>query len=362
MQQPQSSTLVAVFDDYNTAERAARSLADGGIPRQDIKVESNFRTGAAGHSGYTKTEEEGGIKGFFHRLFGGGPDEEYAGHFAEAVRRGGAVVCATVPGTEAERAAGILDQAGAVDIDRRVSEYKQTGYQRYDPNARPYSAEEATRERERLRNTANATSIPVVEEELQVGKRAVRRGGVRVYSQVVEQPVEEQVTLREEHVRVERHATDRPLEPGEASRLRDQTIEVEEVSEEPVVQKRTRVREEVVIGKEVKERTENIRDSVRRTEVKVDRLGGEAEGDYRSEFRRDYERNYASSGVPYEEMEPAYDYGYTMARDPRYQGRSWSDVESDLQTDYARTHPGSTWDRMKNSIRYGWDRVTGRRP
>ena len=54
------------------------------------------------------------------------------------------------------------------------------------------------------RGSEEGASIPVVEEELQVGKRAVKRGGVRVYSHVVEKPVEENIELREEHVNVER--------------------------------------------------------------------------------------------------------------------------------------------------------------
>ena len=48
------------------------------------------------------------------------------------------------------------------------------------------------------------SSIPVVKEELQVGKRAVQRGAVRVYSRLMQQPVEEKISLREEHVNVDR--------------------------------------------------------------------------------------------------------------------------------------------------------------
>ena len=46
--------------------------------------------------------------------------------------------------------------------------------------------------------------IPVAEEELRVGKREVSGGRVRVRSYVVETPVQEQVSFREEHVSVER--------------------------------------------------------------------------------------------------------------------------------------------------------------
>lgn len=53
------------------------------------------------------------------------------------------------------------------------------------------------------RANTQETTIPVLEEELQVGKHAAE-GEVRVHTTVTEQPVEEQVHLREERVAVER--------------------------------------------------------------------------------------------------------------------------------------------------------------
>ena len=176
---------------------------------------------------------EGGISGFFHRLFGG--DEEH-GHYAEAVRRGSAVVCVTAPQEQLDQAVEIMNSAGAVDIDRRVASYRETGYERHDPNAPPYSYDDAVRERERIRGAEEGMRVPVVEEEIEVGKRAVKRGGVRVYSHVVEKPVEENIELREEHVNVERRPADRPVESGDMARMRDQSVEVTEMAEEPVVQ------------------------------------------------------------------------------------------------------------------------------
>ncbi|MGO8609345.1 DUF2382 domain-containing protein, partial [Rhizobium johnstonii] len=53
--------------------------------------------------------------------------------------------------------------------------------------------------------------IPVVEEQLVVGKRDVNRGGVRVRSYVTETPVHEQIRLRNERINVERRTVDQPL-------------------------------------------------------------------------------------------------------------------------------------------------------
>jgi len=127
----------------------------------------------------------------------------------------------------------------------------------------------------RTGSPTDSTVIPVVEEELLVGKREVQRGGVRVYTRVVETPVQEQVVLREEHARVERHPVDRPISEAEVDALRDQSIEVRETAEEPVVAKTARVVEEVRIGKEASERTEHVTDTVRRTEVEVDQIPGQ---------------------------------------------------------------------------------------
>jgi uncharacterized protein (TIGR02271 family) len=205
----------------------------------------------------------------------------------------------------------------------------------------------------------------VVEEELKVGKRSILRGGVRVYSRIVEQPVEESVRLREERVTVERQPTNRPVNAADLRSGQDQVIEMKEYAEEPVVSKEARVVEEVRVNKTASERAETVRDTVRHTEVNVENLDQQrgdvnARGEEDDDFRRHFTTNYANAGGRYEDYAPAYTYGYTMAQDPRYKGRDFSEVESDLQRDYGTRYPNSTWERMKDSIRYGWDKVTGR--
>jgi uncharacterized protein (TIGR02271 family) len=268
--------VVGVFDDYATAQRAARELATEGVPQENVRINSNMRTEGAGYGGAEGSDSDhGGVVGWFKSLFGtddSSGDSADRDHYAEAVRRGSAVLTVNVPESQAETAVRILNQYGAVDIDRRANAWRGQGYTGYDANAQPYSSEEAVQERDRYRADDTGTAVPVIEEELQVGKRVVQRGGVRVYSRVVEQPVEEEIGLREEHVHVERRAVDRAAREDELGRLKDQTIEVTESVEEPVVSKRARVREEVVVTKDATERTEKIHDNVRRTEVHVDKL------------------------------------------------------------------------------------------
>jgi uncharacterized protein (TIGR02271 family) len=126
---------------------------------------------------------------------------------------------------------------------------------------------------DRIEQGGGRAAIPVVEEQLQVGKRQVEQGGVRVHTTQTEKPVEAKVNLHEERVNVERHKVDRPATAADLNQPgRDAAIEVTATSEVPVVNKEARVVEEVVVNKEAKERTETVRDSVRKTDVKVEKL------------------------------------------------------------------------------------------
>ncbi|MEO8072675.1 MAG: PRC and DUF2382 domain-containing protein [Acidobacteriota bacterium] len=116
----------------------------------------------------------------------------------------------------------------------------------------------------------NEVVLPVIEEQLSVGKRTVERGSARVSTRVEEVPVEESVTLREEHVTVERRPVERTVENAPAA-FQEGTIEITEMAEVPVVTKEIRVVEEVVIEKSITEREHIISDTVKKTEVDIDR-------------------------------------------------------------------------------------------
>jgi uncharacterized protein (TIGR02271 family) len=112
--------------------------------------------------------------------------------------------------------------------------------------------------------------IPIVEEQLRIGKRVVDRGRVRVRTYVVETPVEETVALRDETVSVERRPVTRELADAPADAFREREIEVAETDEEAVVSKQARVVEEVVVRTEVATENRVVRDTVRRTEVEIE--------------------------------------------------------------------------------------------
>jgi stress response protein YsnF len=87
--------------------------------------------------------------------------------------------------------------------------------------------------------------------------------------------VEENVQLREERVHVERNPVNRPASEADFQAFKEGSIELRETAEEPVVSKQARVVEEVVVGKDVTERTQTVRDSVRRTDVEVEEVDPE---------------------------------------------------------------------------------------
>jgi len=112
--------------------------------------------------------------------------------------------------------------------------------------------------------------IPLMEEQLQVGKHEVRRGLVRVHKRVESEQQSVNVPLREETVHVERHAVSGEYSGNVPSNaFQEQDIEIELRGEEADVQKRAVVREEVEIDKDVVERNQQVTDTVRREDVHV---------------------------------------------------------------------------------------------
>jgi uncharacterized protein (TIGR02271 family) len=282
-----ATILVALFDDFNSAQSAASELATIGINPAKVSITRNQPdTGYITHRAesvepISGKNQKGGIAGFFENLFGSDIDEEDRGLYAEAVRRGSAVLTAQVDDSYIERASDVLERFGSIDISRRAAQYATSGYTGYKTAAPAYTAEQTRAELERF-GSEGEVAVPIVEEQLKVGKRQVQRGGVRVYSRVTERPVEERVDLREEHVIVDRRPVDRAASEADVAALGDSEIVVTETAEEAVVAKEARVVEEVVVSKATTQRTETVRDTVRRTEVEVEQMSDVAADTNRS--------------------------------------------------------------------------------
>lgn len=257
-----TKTIVGLFDEYREAQRAVVELVESGIRREDIGITSRDNTNYEGSDSNRDDEGVGDkIGNFFSRLFG--DDAEYASHYSDAVGRGGTVVTVDCESDEtADRAEAILNRFGG-DVDERGETHRQGAYM---------GADNIETNRTGIEEGGEAR-IPVIEEELRVGKREVEGGGVRVRTRVVERPVEEAVRLREERVNVERRPVNRPVSEADLNAFREGSFELRERSEEAVVDKTARVVEEVAINKEVAEHTETVRGTVRSTDVDVQETG-----------------------------------------------------------------------------------------
>ena len=350
-----AKTVVGLYDDAATAKKVVRELEQTGFGKDHLRATSREKSFK---SDYGVDADEVDPK-YLSRY--GIPDEE-ADFYAEGVRRGGALVIARIHDDDAQTAADVMARHSPVQYEDRLADYKERGYSGYDREAKPYSDTEVNKEREHYRSKGEQ-HVPIVEEDVQVGKREVERGGVRVRTHVVEETEEVPVRLRDETIHVEQRNVDRKAtEEDLADAFQDRTIEVTETDEEAVVSKEARVTGEVVVDKDVEERTETIRETARRTEVDVEETGGARSGsrayaDYEERFRSHYDTTYG--GGDYKTYEPAYRYGYESANDSRYRGRSFGEAEADLRRDYDERHERGAFDKMKDAIRHAFD--SGRR-
>jgi len=360
-----AQTVIGMFESSSKAQEAIQELVESGITRDRIDL-SGGNTSGSSYSSTSSTDtsehHESGISKFFKSLFGDDDNDDADKYTRVASRTQSIVTVHAETRDEAERAADILDDNGAVDVDEHAAQmgYSTTG--NYSGTGTGSTAAAATgvtgvgattgvtgledtgttdyTDRTGLGNTGtdynrsgvgntagtdytdtttvggtdtgrtdlsgtadtdytntnrtglrttgdtdytdsdlrNTTSddetrkIPIIEENLEVGKREVRTGGVRLRSRIIERPVEESLRLREERVNVERNPVDRPATDADLSNFQERNIEMVERAEVPVVNKEARVVEEVSIAKDVEERTETVKDTVRKTEVDVENL------------------------------------------------------------------------------------------
>ena len=178
--------------------------------------------------------------------------------------------------------------------------------------------------------------------------------------------MEEQVSLSKERAKVERRPVDRPATQAESDAFNDQSFEVHETEEVPVISKQARVTEEVSIGKEAEVHTEKVQETVRRTDVKVEQTG-QAQGQRWSGSASedaDFEKHFVDT--PHDTREnfdayrSAYHYAEASSNDPQLQGKDWPEAEEVLHRNWERSHPG-TWSKFREAIHYGWDKTHHRR-
>ncbi len=304
-------TIVAIYDTAAHAQAAVRDLEAVNIPASDIS--QHAKEGSM--TGTSRSTEPVHEKGFWATLFGGEPDHD-TGVYGHSINSGATVVTVKVASDRYDEAAGILDKHDPIDIDERSSQYglanasaaTSTGYVghagmtdtasglhdgKVEPargateagaigasGLAPQPAMDATvghattsvgAKAEGLVEGAEGNTLQLAEEFLNVGKRAVRGGTTRIRRYTVEKPVEENISLHNERVVLDR----RPVTEGRVlanADFNDKTISMTEMNEEAVVSKTARVVEEIGLHKEASDRVETVRDTLRKDDVEVEQV------------------------------------------------------------------------------------------
>ena len=238
-------TVIGIYDNKAKAQEAMQELINRGFNEAniDISTSNNHNQNLKNNN----ADAGDSLSRFFNSLFGKG---EEATRYTNVARRSSVVTVHASSAVEAQNAARIMDQFGSIDVAARASQ-----------------SEGGT-----AGQSAATDTIPVIEEQMNVGKRVVETGGARLRSRIIEKPVEASIRLREEHIRVERNPVNRPATEADFANFKEGDFEMTERAEVPVVGKESRVVEEIRMSKEVEEKDEKIRGTVKSTEVKVDKL------------------------------------------------------------------------------------------
>ncbi len=290
--------VTALFDTRAAAEKAKVDVVAAGVPAHDVTITGGAATGTTG-------KVASGGTGFWDSLKNIFAPEEDKYVYEEGLKRGGVLLTVHTSEANYDRILHIVDAEGAVDMSERESQWRSEGWTGHEARATTLGTstaaagtgtmgtstaaaglgarnETVATERTGVMGGGTATgstvgalggtgeeSIQLAEERLRVGKRDVNHGRVRLRSYVVEKPVNESVNLHSERIDVSRHPVDRALGAGE-NLFQERTISAEEHDEEAVVSKEARVVEEISLGKVAQDRTQEIHDTVRKTEVEVD--------------------------------------------------------------------------------------------
>jgi hypothetical protein len=301
--------LAAVFETSAEAIRAKDELILSGYDRETIRV-----TDSVGVAGTHHINDDQSILGSIKTMFSDLLGREHADRsiYAEALNRGHVVLTLHATSQEtAERAADIIDDFNPIDIDEHETMWRASGW----------TGAEALRSGGGLQQGAlNSQQTAVPEYH-----------GIR--------PREEAVDF----VRTEQLATTSSLQRGDEV---TPTIEglAPPISVEPTVQRS---------GMRI-----YPRGAAAPNQDSLNILRGDDSTGDPAYFRSHWEKTYSYTGGTFQDYDPAYRYGESMAGNPGYKDKPWEAAEPDLRSSWESNNPQSSWDKFKDAVREGWERVT----
>ncbi|NYE64075.1 hypothetical protein FHW58_005310 [Duganella sp. 1224] len=299
-------TLAAVFETRAEANLARDELVSNGYDLNRIQIHDSGSV-----AGTARINDDESILGQVKQMFSDLVGREHADRhvYAEALNRGHTVLAlhaATLE--EAERAADIIEDFNPIDIDEHETMWRASGWGAADvlrsatgPLQTNVGAQQAAPEQHGIRPREDAV-VFARSEQVIIAPGSMQRGSVAsgTMPPAAEAVADIQNTVQRSGMRIY------PRDPAAA-------------------------------------------------QASLDILRGDdsADDDY---FRSHWEQTY--KGGTFQEFDPAYRFGQSMAGNPGYRDKEWNDVEPELRAGWESTQPQSSWDKFKDAVKHGWERIT----
>ncbi|MYM75579.1 hypothetical protein GTP56_25765 [Duganella sp. FT134W] len=299
-------TLAAVFETRAEANLAKDELVHNGYDANGIQIHDSGSV-----AGTARIDDNESILGQVKQMFSGLVGREHADRhvYAEALNRGHTVLSLDTHSLEsAERAADIIEDFNPIDIDEHETMWRASGWGA-----------------DVLRSGTGPLQTSVGMQQA-----APEQHGIRPREDAVVFARSEQVVLA----------------PGAMQRGDVGSGSVPAASEAAVADIQNTVQRS---GMRIYPRNEPNQDT-----LNILTGNEQEEDDY---FRSHWERTY--TGGTFQEYDPAYRYGESMKGNPGYRDKEWNDVEPELRANWESTQPQSTWDKFKDAVKHGWERITG---
>lgn len=395
--------VIALYDDFNSANETVHDLIDSNITREDISYVANDVNGDYARSlGLNRTVDVnrmsgqeadtssaglgagigaavGGVAGILvglgalivpglgpvvaagplatalaglagagaGALAGGvlgslmdmGVPESTAGHYAEGIRRGGTLIAVKVDDHLSDRVVEIMNRHHPVNLQERVTQWRQSGWTGYNPSE--------TGEEQARMSRQDEQQIP----DTGFGQASGGMTGNMPGTYGVGRDVTESAQGT--------YGVGRDVYGTETDRMRtgQKRSDREIRGEAPTPAQSTH---EIDAGGDTFGGEGSIGEDIGRNAPINAPLGaGQDYGDYHlydARFQNHFQATPASHDFVYQEYAPAYHYGYDLAHNQSYHSRQWTDIEPEARRDWETQHPG-TWDQFKEAVRHAWEDV-----
>lgn len=298
-------TLAAVFETRAEATLAKNELLQNGYDASAIRIHDSGSV-----AGTARINDDasilGNVKQMFSELFGRDHADQHV--YAEALNRGHTVLSLETGSLdEAERAADIIDDFNPIDIDEHESMWRASGWgadvlrSGTGPLQTSVGAQQAAPEQHGIRPREDAV-VFARSEQVVLAPGSLQRGDVAsgTVPPAAEAVADIQNTVQRSGMRIY------PRDAG----INQDSIDIQTGNQQP-------------------------------------------DDDY---FRSHWEKTY--TGGTYQEYDPAYRYGESLKDNPVYRDKEWNDVEPEARASWESRQPQSSWDKFKDAVKHGWDRLT----